>query len=188
MSALKVFVTRRFPGPAVQMLKDAGYQVTVYEKDRIIPRRHLLRRIKGMHAVLSLLTDRIDDQFLRAAGPQLKIVANYAVGFDNIDVKAAHARNVVVTNSPGDLISDSVAEHTVALMFALSKRVVESDVFTRRGKYKGWSPTLFLGTMIEGKTLGLIGCGRIGVAVARRAMGMGLNIVYTDIKRSKEMA
>ncbi len=187
MSAPNVFVTRRFPGPAVEMLKEAGFHVSVYEKDRIIPRRQLLRRIRGMDAVLSLLTDRVDDAFFKAAGSQLKIVANYAVGFDNIDVKAAQARKIVVTNSPGDLISDSVAEHTIALMFALSKRVVESDVYTRRGKYKGWSPTLFLGMMLEGKTLGLIGSGRIGMAVASRAVAMGMKIVYTDLKRNPGM-
>lgn len=187
MSAKKVFVTRRFPGPGIELLQKAGFDVEVYEQDRIIPRRHLLRRIKGKDAVLSLLTDRVDEQFFTYAGPQLKIVANYAVGFDNVDVRAAQASGIVVTNAPGDLISDSVAEHTIALMFAMTKRVVVSDKYTRAGKYKGWSPTLFLGTMLEGKTFGLIGCGRIGIATARRAAAMGMKIIYTDLRPNPEL-
>lgn len=187
MSAPKVFVTRRFPGPGIDMLKKAGFHVEVYNKDRIIPRRHLLRGIKGKDAVLSFLTDRVDEQFFKVAGPQLKIVANYAVGFDNIDLKAARSRNVIVTNAPGDLVSDSVAEHTFALMMAVTKRVTDSDRYTRRGKYKGWSPTLFIGMMLEGKTLGLIGSGRIGLAVAKRAAAMGMRVVYTDVKKNPAM-
>lgn len=170
------------------MLKKAGFHVTVYEKDRIIPRRQLLRKIRGMDAVLTLLTDRVDEQFFKYAGSQLKIVANYAVGFDNVDLNAARKHNVVITNAPGDLVSDSVAEHTFALMMALSKRVVESDKFARRGKYKGWSPTLFLGVMVAGKTLGLIGSGRIGAAVAQRALAMGMKVVYSDVKRNPSFA
>lgn len=187
MSAAKVFVTRAFPGPGISLLKKAGFAVEVYGKDRIIPRKDLLKRIKGKDAVLSLLTDRVDEAFFAAAGPQLKIVANYAVGFDNIDLAAARSHNVVVTNAPGELISESVAEHTFALMLAVTKRIAESDRYARAGKYEGWSPTLFLGMMLKGKTFGIIGSGRIGAETARRAAAMGMKIVYTDIKRNPQL-
>lgn len=182
-----VFVTRHIPGPCLTLLKEAGFQVEVYEKDQIIPRKELLKRIKGKDAVLTLLTDRVDEEFFKAAGPQLKIVANYAVGFDNIDLKAAAARKLYVTNTPGKLISISVAEHTFALMLASTKRIVESDTYARAGKYQGWSPTLFLGLMLQGKTLGLIGTGHIGTEVAKRGAAMGMKIVYTDLKRNADL-
>lgn len=184
MSKQTVFVTRAFPGPGIPLLKKAGFDVQVYEKDEMIPQRDLLKRIKGKDAVLSLLTDRVNEAFFVAAGPQLKIVANYAVGFDNIDLAAAKAHHVIVTNAPAELISDSVAEHTFALMLAVTKRIVESDRYARMGKYKGWSPTLFLGMMLKGKTFAIIGSGRIGVETARRAAAMGMKIIYTDIKRN----
>lgn len=179
-----IFVTRHIPEPGISLLKKAGFQVEVYEKDQIIPRRQLLKRIKGKDAVLSLLTDKVDEAFFKAVGDQLKIVANYAVGFNNIDLKAAKAHNVMITNTPGKLISYSVAEHTFALMMAVTKRIVESDKFARAGKYHGWSPTLFLGLMLKGKTLGIIGTGHIGTEVAIRARAMGMNIIYADLKKN----
>ncbi|MBI4122038.1 MAG: D-glycerate dehydrogenase, partial [Parcubacteria group bacterium] len=186
MSKQKVFVTRALPGQAVSLLKKAGFEVEVYKKDGIIPRRELLAAINGCEAVITLLTDRVDEEFFAAAGPALKIVANYAVGFDNIDVAAARRHNVVVTNAPGDLISQSVAEHAFALMLAVTKRIVESDRYARSGKYAGWSPSLFLGMMLVGKTFGVVGSGRIGAETARRAAACGMKIVYTDVKRNKE--
>lgn len=182
-----VFVTRHIPGPCLGLLKQAGFEVEVYEKDQIIPRRKLLKRIRGKDAVLTLLTDRVDEQFFAAAGPQLKIVGNYAVGFDNVDLKAADDRGVYVTNTPGELISDSVAEHTFALMMAITRRIVESDKFARAGKYHGWSPTLFLGMQLKGKTLGLIGSGRIGMEVAYRGAAMGMKMVYSDLHRNDQL-
>lgn len=183
----KVFVTRHIPDPGIPLLKKAGFDVEVYNKDQIIPRRVLLKKIKGVDAVLSLLTDQVDGTFFKQAGDQLKIVANYAVGFNNIDLQAAKEHGVMVTNTPGKLISESVAEHTFALILAITKRVVESDKFARAGKYKGWSPTLYMGLMLKGKTLGLIGSGRIGMAVAQRAKAMGMNIVYTDLKKNMKL-
>src|SRR5690606_38313937 len=130
-------------------------------------------------AVLCLLTDQIDGEVLDAA-PKAKIFANYAVGFDNIDLEAAKTRNVVVTNTP-DVLTETVAEHTVALMLSLARRVVESDRFTREGRYQGWEPMLLLGTELNGKTLGIVGGGRIGTRVAEIARhGFGMNIIYHD--------
>ncbi len=187
MAKKQVFVTRQIPEPGISLLKKAGFDVEVYEKDQVIPNRLLLKKIKNKDAVLSLLTDTVDAKFFKAAGENLKIVANYAVGYNNIDVEAAKEAGVMVTNTPGKLLSISVAEHTFALMMAVTKRVVEADQFTRAGKYKGWGPMMYLGTMLSGKTLGLVGGGRIGYEVAKRGRAMGMKVVYTDIARNKKL-
>jgi len=180
---MEVFVTRRIHQAGLDLLKKAGFKVTVYPKDQIIDRKALLAGVKGKDAVLSLLTDRIDEEVLRTAGPKLKIVANYAVGFDNIDLKAAQAHKVIVTNTPSDKVNESVAEHTFALMLSLARRIPEADHFSKRGMYKGWSPTLLNGTDLYGKTLGLIGAGRIGGMAARRAVkGFGMKLIYSDMR------
>lgn len=183
----RVFVSRIIPDEGLKMLKrDKRVTVDVYEHDKIIPRRELLRRAKGATAILSILTDKIDKELFDAAGPSLKIVANYAVGFDNIDLKEAAKRGIVVTNTPGPEIVETVAEHTVALLFALAHRVVEADQFARDGKYHGWGPQMLLGTDITGKTLGIIGTGKIGEGVVKRMYdGFGVKIVYNDIRRNE---
>ncbi len=165
------------------MLEAKGYEISIYPKDEIIPRQELLRGVKGMDALLSILTDRIDAEVFDAAGSQLKIVANYAIGVENIDLEAAKKQEVIVTNAPGPEIIQSVAEHTFALILALARRIVESDSFVRAGKYQGWGPQLLLGTDVYGQTLGIIGLGRIGFAVADRAVkGFGMNVIYNDLK------
>ena len=138
----------------------------------------LLAGIIGADAVLSLLTDKIDGDVMDAAGPQLKLISNYAVGFDNIDVAEAAKRGIIVCNTPSDEVNEAVAEHTWALILALARRVVEADEATRRGAYKGWEPDVFLGTNLIGKTLGIVGLGRIGSMVARRAAGYKMNVLY----------
>lgn len=187
MPKKQVFVTRDLPEPGISLLKKAGFAVEVYEKDQTMPRKELLKRIKDKDAVLTLLTDQVDDAFFKAAGENLQIVANYAVGYNNIDLSAAKEHGVMVTNTPGKLLSISVAEHTLALMLAVSKRVVEADTFTRAGKYKGWGPKMYLGMMLKGKTLGVIGGGRIGTEVAIRAKALGMKIVYTDVQKSPKL-
>lgn len=178
----KVFITRLIPDQGIKMLKDKKYAVSIYPKDEIIPRKELLKGVKGMDALLPILTDRIDEEVLKAAGSQLKIVANYAVGFDNIDLTACKVRKIMVTNAPGPEIVESVAEHTFALILALAHRIVESDKFTRTGKYQGWGPQLLLGTDVYGKTLGIVGMGRIGFALAERAVkGFGMKALYYDV-------
>ncbi len=183
-----IFVTRKIHEAGIAMLKKAGYKLTIYPKDQIIDRKTLLAGVKDKDAVLSLLTDPIDEAVFKAAGPQLKIVANYAVGFDNVDLKAAQAHKVIVTNTPSDKVNESVAEHTFALMLALAHRIPEADHFAKRGLYKGWSPTLLNGTDLNGKTLGLIGAGRIGSMVARHAVqGFGMKLIYADMRPNDDL-
>jgi glyoxylate reductase len=183
----RIFIARPLPEPAISLLKkQKGFVVDVYEKDEIIPRKELLKRIKGADAVLPILTDRVDKEFFDAAGPQLKIVANYAVGFDNIDLKEAKKRGIIITNTPVIEAAESVAEHTIGMMLALAHRMVEGDAYARAKKYQGWSPNHFMGFDLKGKTLGLVGLGRIGKLVARHAqLGFGMKIVYTDLNRDK---
>lgn len=183
-----VFITRRILDPAKKMLRAKGYRVKVYPKDQIISREELLKNVKGASAILSLLTDRIDDGVFRAAGPQLKIVANYAVGFDNIDLKAAQRRGIIVTNTPHEKVSEAVAEHTFALIISLARRIAEADKFAKAEKYHGWSPTLMIGTGLPGKTIGIIGAGRIGASAAYMGVkGFGMKLVYSDVKPNPEI-
>ncbi|MBP7005781.1 D-glycerate dehydrogenase [Patescibacteria group bacterium] len=185
----RILVTRAFPGPGIASLNDHGFEVDLFDRDEIIPRKELLQRVKGVDALLSLLTDKIDAEVMDAAGPSLKIIANYAVGFDNVDLDAAKKRNIIVTNTPVSEMSESVAEFTMALMFAVARRVCEADVFTREKKYTGWSPNLFLGMDLRGKTLGVIGAGRIGTRVAEMArLGLGMSIVYTSRKPDPDLS
>ena len=185
----RVFVTRPIPACGLALLKkQPGVIVDVYKKDMIIPRRELLRRVKGASAILSILTDCIDAQVMEAAGSELKIIANYAVGFDNIDLQEATKRKIVVTNAPSDSVNESVAEHAIALMFALSHRIVEADNYTRSGKYKFWSPMCLLGANLAGKTVGIIGAGRIGEHVIKRLRdGFDMKIFYSTPKRKPEL-
>jgi len=182
---MKVFVTRTIPEEGLRRLKEIA-EVRVYSKDNIIPRKELEKGVQWADALLCLLTDKIDDKLLDL-NPKLKIVANYAVGFDNINIKAASARGIPVANTPG-ASTDAVAEHTIALMMSIMRRIAEADKFVRAGKYKGWQPYLLLGSEVQGKTLGIIGTGRIGSGVARRAVkGLGMKLIYTDVQRNPEL-
>lgn len=175
---MKVFITRPIPGTGLDDLKKV-HQVVIWPGTGAIPRPELLAGAAGADAIISLLTEKIDAEVLDAAGPNLKIVANYAVGFDNIDLPAAKSRGVVVTNAPGRL-GDSVAELTIALILALSRRLVEADRWMREANYVSWDPTLFLGLDLSGKTLGIVGTGNIGFEVARRGDSLlGMKILYT---------
>lgn len=182
-----VFVTRRIPEQGTKVLEEAGHAVRVYARDRIITRGELLEGVKGADAALSMLTEKIDAEVLDAAGPQLKIVANMAVGYDNIDCEAAKSRGVIVTNTPG-VLTDAVAEHAFALILAIVRRIVEADAFFRAGRYKGWEPMLLLGNTLIGKVLGIVGVGRIGTRVAHHAVrGFDMRILYHDLQPSAEL-
>lgn len=183
---MKIFVTRQIPGDHLKKLGEGGHDVTVSEFDRPLTPEDLLERTKGIDGLLSLLSDKIDGEVVDAIGPQLKIVSNYAVGFDNINVDELSDRGIIVTNTPSDEVNEAVAEHTWALILGLTRRIVEADEATRRGAYKGWEPDIFLGTSLRGKTLGIVGLGRIGKMVARRAKGYGMDVVYTKRKKDTE--
>jgi glyoxylate reductase len=181
----KIFITRPIPQIGIDLLKRQGNIVTVYKSRAPISRAELLRRSKGAHALLTLLTDKIDAEVMEACGPQLRIISNFAVGFDNIDVSAANNRGICVTNTAGSS-NESVAEFTVAIMMALTKMILPADAFARLGKYTGWDPLLFQGELLHGKTLGLVGLGRIGQTVASMVhRGFGMKVVYHDIVRNK---
>lgn len=184
----KIFVTREIPGFGISFLKkQKNFHVTINPYDRVLNKQEIIRYTKGVNALLSMFTDKIDDSLMDKIGPQLKIIANYAVGFDNIDVKAAKERGIMVTNTPG-VLTEAVTEHTIALLLSVVRRVVEADQFTRDGKYEGLAPMLFLGSEIAGKTLGIVGLGRIGGEVAKRMHdGFGLKIIYYDEFRNQEL-
>jgi len=182
----KIFITRQIPDKGIKILKDKGWDVAVGPEGKI-SREELLKGVKGVEAILSVLTEKIDGEVMEAAGKQLKIIANYAVGYNNIDVKEAKKRGIMVTNTPG-VLTDAVAEHTIALLFSIAERIVEADRYTRAGKYKAWGPKLLLGADIKGKTLGIIGLGRIGSAVAQRMQdGFDVKIIYYDVKRNEDL-
>ncbi len=185
---MKVFITRQIPDGGIKLLEEKGYNIMISSYDRVLSKAELIDFLQKdrYDAVLCLLTDKIDAEVFDAAGKQCKIFANYAVGFDNVDVKAAQERGIMVTNTPG-VLTASVAEHTFALLLALAHRIPESDRFTRAGKYKGWEPMLLLGTDVSKKTLGIVGLGRIGTTVAHHAVkGLEMRVLYYDLKRNEE--
>lgn len=185
---MRVFVTRPIPEAGIKMLRDKGYEVLINEaaKDRAATLDELRGGAKDADAILSVLTDKITVEVMDAGLPPLKIIANYATGFDNIDVEAAKQRNIMVTNTPG-VLTETVAEHAFALMIAIAHRIPEADRFARAGKFTAWGPELFLGTDLCHKTLGIIGLGRIGSRVAlHAARGFEMKILYCDPKPSPD--
>jgi glyoxylate reductase len=183
-----IFVTRKIPDVGLRWMSEGGHEVVVSEKDGVLTPEELREALaaRPYDGMVSLLTDTISPSLLEVA-PNVKIVANYAVGFNNIDVKGLNAAGVVVTNTPG-VLTDTVAEFTVSLILALAKRIPEADRFTRAGRFEGWAPELLLGSDLAGKTLGIIGAGRIGSGVAKRlANGFGMRVIYQDIARSEAL-
>jgi glyoxylate reductase len=183
-----ILITREIPQIAVSMLEERGYVVDVNKEGKIPDQQKIIELLRQnpYDAVITLLTDQIDKSIFDAS-PTVKIFSNYASGYDNIDTNEAKSRGVVVANAPTELSAISVAEHVVGLMIALANRVVEADRFIRSRKYAGWDPMLFLGTDILGKTIAIVGGGRIGEVVARFCNGLGLRIIYTDIVQNKKM-
>lgn len=173
-----VYVTREIPRPGIELLLDACSNVEINPDDRVLAPDELLAAVRGRDAVLCLLTDTINAAVLDAARGA-KVFANYAVGYNNIDVPAATARRIIVTNTPG-VLTDATADLTWALLFAVARRIPEGDRFTRAGKFTGWAPMLLLGGDISDRTLGIIGAGRIGTAVALRSRGFRMRVLYFD--------
>ena len=176
----KAFVARRIPEEGLDLAR-AACDVDLWEDEMPPPRDELLRRVAGVDGALTLLTDRVDDEFLDAAGPQLKVVSNYAVGFDNIDVAACARRGIPVGNTPG-VLTETTADLAWALLMAAARRLPEGDRYVRAGSWKTWGPLLLLGPDVHGATIGIVGFGRIGQAVARRAQGFGMEILYHDLQ------
>jgi glyoxylate reductase len=175
--AVRVFVTRRLPGDALDRLA-AEHEVEVWPERLPPPREELFARAPEVEGLLTLLTDRIDAELI-AAAPRLRAISNYAVGVDNIDVEAATARGIAVGNTP-DVLTDSTADLAVALMLGIGRRLVEGDAFVRRGEWLTWEPELLLGHDLHGATVGIVGFGRIGRAVARRVEGFGCEVLHTS--------
>jgi lactate dehydrogenase-like 2-hydroxyacid dehydrogenase len=175
----RVFVSRIIPDEGLDPIA-AACDLDLWRDDLPPPRDELLRRVAGRDGILTLLTDRVDDGLLDAAGPQLKVVSNYAVGFDNIDVAACARRGVAVGNTPG-VLTETTADLAWALLMAAARRLPEGDRYVRAGKWKTWGPLLLLGPDVHGATIGIVGFGRIGQAVARRAQGFGMEILYHDL-------
>lgn len=182
-----IYVTRRIPEGGLEMLRKKFGTFEMNMEDRVLTRTELLEKVKGRDAVISLLTDTIDGEVLDAAGPQCKIFSNYAVGFNNFDLAAGAQRGILMTNTPG-VLTDATADLAITLMFSCARRIVEADTYTRAGKFNGWGPMLLLGQDITGKTLGIIGAGRIGSSVAEKmAKGFGMKVMYTDMFKNEAL-
>ena len=180
----KVYITRQIPEPGLELLRK-NFEVEVNPEDRVLTREELLEKVRGRDAILCLLTDKIDAQVMDAA-KGARIFANYAVGYDNIDVLEATKKGILITNTSG-VLTETTADLAWALLMATARRVVEADRFTRAGKFKGWGPMLLLGVDVWGKTLGLVGAGRIGSAMARRSVGFKMNLLYHDPYSNREL-
>ena len=184
----KVFITRAIPENGIELLKE-HFEVEVWEDEHEIPREVLLEKAREVDALVTMLSERIDKEIFDAA-PKLRIVANYAVGYDNIDVEEATRRGIYVTNTP-DVLTDATADFAWTLLLATARRLIEADNFTRSGEWKrkgvAWHPRWFLGYDVYGKTIGIVGFGRIGQAVAKRARGFGMKILYNSRTRKAEV-
>lgn len=173
----KLFVSRPLPSPALELIPPT-ITADVYEDAEPLARSGLIARLADVHGLVCQVTDIVDDDVL-AAAPSLRVVANIAVGFNNIDVEAARRRGVIVTNTP-DVLTDTTADFTWALLMAAARRTVEADTFVRSGRWARWDFDLLWGLDVHGKTLGVLGFGRIGRAVARRALGFDMRVLYHD--------
>ena len=178
----RVFVTRLIPEDGLRLVR-AETDADVWGEELPPPRDELLRRVRGVDGLLSLLTDRVDAELLDAAGPQLRVVSNYAVGFDNIDVPELTHRRIPAGNTPG-VLTETTADLAFALLMAAARRLDEASRYVRAGRWKTWGPMLLTGVDVHGATLGIVGFGRIGREVAKRGRGFGMRILYHDVVRA----
>jgi lactate dehydrogenase-like 2-hydroxyacid dehydrogenase len=181
---MKVFVTRKIPQSGITLL-EKQHTVTVSNKDRVLSKQEIIDQAKDADGLLCLLTDTIDEEVISSL-PNLQMIANYAVGFNNVDVSFATKRKIPVSNTP-DVLTDTTAELAWALVFSVSRRIVEADAFSRAGKFNGWGPMLLLGRDVKRKTLGIIGAGRIGTAMALKSQGFDMDVLYTSNHHNKEI-
>lgn len=181
---MKVFATRKIPEPGLDLLKK-HHDIEVFPYDRIPTKKEIINGLKNKDGLLCLLSDPIDRDVINSE-PKLKMIASYAVGYDNIDVKAATDRSIPVSNTPG-VLTEATAEMAWALLFSVARRIVEADSFTRAGKFNGWGPMLMLGQDATNKTLGIVGAGRIGTAVALKSKGFNMNVLYYDSRINEKL-
>jgi glyoxylate reductase len=173
---MKIFITRIIPSIGIELLKKKGFEVFVYKQDKPIPRKDFIEAIKNCDAVISLLTDKIDKEVIDKM-KSCKVIANYAVGYNNIDIEYARSNGIVVTNTP-DVLTDSTSDLTMALVLNCARRIPESEKLIRSGKFVGWKPQLLLGMELRDKYFGILGAGRIGTEAAKRAHAFGCKIIY----------
>jgi len=181
---LKIFVTRSIPEPGLKLL-EKHHQVEVNPYDRVLTKEEIIKGVKGKDGLLCLLTDLIDAEVINSE-PKLKMISSYAVGYNNIDIKAATKRGIPVSNTPG-VLTDATSDMAWALLFSVARRIVEADKFTRTGKFKGWGPMLMHGQDVTNKTLGVVGAGRIGTAFALKSKGFNMNVLYVDEKKNETL-
>ncbi len=179
MTQPKIFITRLIPDPGLNLVKEHFPHFDLWTPDLPPSREQLLEKVRGVDGLLCLLTETIDGELMDAAGPQLKVISSMSVGVDHIDVPAATARGIPVGNTPG-VLTDATADQAFALLLAAARRITEGERFLRAGKWVTWSPSLLLGADLVGATLGIVGFGRIGQAVAKRAQGFDLRVIYHD--------
>ena len=177
MQKPKLFITRYIPEEAIKRLEEV-FEVEIFPENRAITHEELKEKVKDIDALICLLTDNIDHEIIEAAS-NLKCISVYAVGYNNIDVETATKQGIVICNTPG-VLTETTADLAWALIMSCARRIVEADCFVREGKFQGWEPMLMLGNDIFGKTLGIIGMGRIGRAVANRALGFDMKVIYYD--------
>lgn len=175
-----VFLTRTLPQPVMHRLKTL-FDLKYNAEDHSLSKPELIRGMRGRPALISMLSDPMDTEVI-AANPRLKVIANYAVGYNNIDLKAASSRGIIVTNTPG-VLTEATADLAWSLILSLARRILEGDRLVRTGRWKGWNPTQLLGTDLSGRILGIIGLGRIGRALAQRAVGFGMRLIYNNRRR-----
>ncbi len=178
---MRVFITRRIPEDGIKILRNGGVEVENFPEDRQPSKEEIIEGVRDADALISLLSDPIDREVIDSA-PKLKVIGNYAVGYNNIDVNYAKKRKIKVVNTPG-VLTEATADLAFALILAATRRVTEGDKFMRNGKFRGWEPMLLLGKEVYGSTIGIIGAGRIGQAVGRRAKGFGMRILYYSRNR-----
>lgn len=173
---MKIFITKEIPELGINHIRKSGINLEVYRGSKPLTKKKLIEKISDVDGVITLLSDKVDADFIDSA-KRCKIIANYAVGFNNIDVDYAKQKGIIVTNTP-NVLTDSTADLAISLMLCCARNIIPSEKFMRAGKFIGWQPKLFLGMELKGKTFGVLGAGRIGTAAAIRAHGFGMKIIY----------
>lgn len=182
---MKIFITRKIPVEAVELLQKNNYEVDIYNEDRPVPEKILFEKTQDVDGVISLLTDKLNSDIINNM-QKCRVIANYAVGYNNIDMNAAVKKNIVVTNTP-DILTDATADIALGLLLTCARRIIEAEKYMRDKKFTGWKPELLCGFDLKNKNFGIIGAGRIGTAAAVRAKAFGCHILYYSRSRNKDL-